>query len=41
MDWVHEISEIIQKQLMAIEGKTSHQSHDRTKRKEAIHLVSA
>ena len=41
MDWVHEIAEITSGQLIAIDGKTVRRSHDRTKGKQAIHLVSA
>ena len=41
LDWVHEIAEITRGQLIAIDGKTLRRSHDRSKGKEAIHLVSA
>lgn len=41
MDWVHEIAEITQGQLIAIDGKTVRRSYDRANGKEAIHLVSA
>ena len=40
VDWVHEIAEITSGQLIAIDGKTVRRSHDRSKGKEAIHLVS-
>ena len=40
-DWVGEIAEITSGQLIAIDGKTVRRSHDRTKGKKPIHLVSA
>ena len=41
LNWVHEIARITSGQLIAIDGKTVRRSHDRSKGKEAIHLVSA
>lgn len=41
LDWVNEIATITRGQLIAIDGKTLRRSHDRSKGKEAIHLVSA
>jgi len=41
LEWVHEIAEITSGQLIAIDGKTVRRSHDRSKGKKAIHLVSA
>jgi len=41
LDWVHEIAKITSGQLIAIDGKTIRRSHDRSKGKGPIHLVSA
>jgi predicted transposase YbfD/YdcC len=41
LDWVHEIADITSGQLIAIDGKTVRRSHDHSKGKKAIHLVSA
>jgi predicted transposase YbfD/YdcC len=41
MSWVKEISDLTQGQVIAIDGKTLRRSHDQTKGKSAIHMVSA
>ncbi|NPV55195.1 MAG: ISAs1 family transposase [Anaerolineae bacterium] len=41
LGWVHEIAEITRGQLIAIDGKTARRSHDQSKGREALHLVSA
>lgn len=41
LNWVKAISESIEKEVVAIDGKTSRRSYDRGKGKGAIHMVSA
>lgn len=41
LNWVKAISESIEKEVVAIDGKTSRRSYDRGKGKGAIHIVSA
>ena len=41
MDWVETIRTATTGEVIAIDGKTARRSHDRSKDKEAIHLVSA
>lgn len=41
VSWVGEISHIVDKEVVGIDGKTSRRSHDRQKGKSPIHMVSA
>jgi predicted transposase YbfD/YdcC len=41
INWVQAICEVLEDQVVAIDGKTLRRSHDRTVGKKAIHMVSA
>ena len=41
MDWTQEVAQLVQGEVVAIDGKTVRRSHDRNSGKQAIHLVSA
>jgi predicted transposase YbfD/YdcC len=41
INWVQAICEVLEDQVVAIDGKTLRRSHDRTTGKKAIHMVSA
>jgi predicted transposase YbfD/YdcC len=41
LNWVQVISKSIEKEVVAIDGKTSRRSYDKSKGKDAIHMVSA
>lgn len=41
LNWIKAISESIEKEVVAIDGKTSRRSYDKNKGKGAIHMVSA
>ena len=41
MDWTREVARLAQGEVVAIDGKTVRRSHDRSRGKGAIHLVSA
>ncbi len=40
-EWVEEVNEVVEGQVIAIDGKTVRRSHDRESGKSAIHMVSA
>ena len=41
MEWVEAVNEVMEGQVVAIDGKTIRRSHDRQAGKSAIHMVSA
>ncbi len=41
IDWVRAVSDVVEGQIVAIDGKTLRRSHDRAADKSAIHMVSA
>ena len=41
MDWTREVARLAQGEVVAIDGKTVRRSHDRSRGRQAIHLVSA
>lgn len=41
LNWINEISSLLNKEIIAIDGKTVRHSHDRANNKSAIHIVSA
>ena len=41
MDWTREVAQLVQGEVVAIDGKTVRRSHDRSQGRRAIHLVSA
>jgi predicted transposase YbfD/YdcC len=41
INWVQAICEVLEGQVVAVDGKTLRRSHDRTSGKDAIHMVSA
>ncbi len=41
MEWVKAVNEVMEGQVVAIDGKTIRRSHDRQAGKSAIHMVSA
>ena len=41
IDWVRAVSDVVEGQIVAIDGKTIRRSHDRFIGKSAIHMVNA